>query len=204
MGVELALALEREGHSVVMIDANQAALNRLGPVFRGTRLKGRGFDREVLVQAGIERAGAFAALTSDDKTNALAAHVARTAFKVQRVVARLVEARQIETYEHLDVATIAPNRWGAQRALELLTVPDRGSPLTFGNGEVDITQVAIPAEAAGQAAGQLTRPGEIALVAIVRGGHAFVPTASTPLEGGDIVYVSVTASARVRLEELLS
>ncbi len=204
IGVELALALEREGHSVAIIDRDPAALARLGPVFQGKRVAGYGFDRDVLVQAGVEHAGAFAALTADDKANALAAYVARTTFHVPRVVARLVEARQLETYEHLDIATIAPAQWGAQRALELLTLPDHATPLSFGNGEVEIVQSVIPIEAAGQAASSLGRPGEIALVAVVRGGHAFVPTAGARLEAGDVVYLSVAAGAQGRLKELLS
>jgi trk system potassium uptake protein len=52
-------------------------------------IKGLGFDEDVLEEAGIRAAHAFAAVTNLDNTNLMAAEVARKLFDVPHVVARL-------------------------------------------------------------------------------------------------------------------
>jgi trk system potassium uptake protein TrkA len=80
VGSSLARALERRGHSVAVIDLVQDSFRRLGPEFQGKTVKGVGFDRQVLVRAGIERADGFAAVSSGDNSNILAARVVRETF----------------------------------------------------------------------------------------------------------------------------
>ena len=63
MGAELALALAREGREVTVVDRDRGAFARLGAGFAGTTVEGVGFDRDVLVRAGVERSDALAALT---------------------------------------------------------------------------------------------------------------------------------------------
>ena len=60
VGEQAARLLADEGHEVVVIDYNADALARLGENFKGRKVKGIGFDRDVLIDAGIEDADAFA------------------------------------------------------------------------------------------------------------------------------------------------
>ena len=62
-----------------------------GPTSPAARSTGVGFDREVLIEAGIERADAFAAVSSGDNSNIISARVARETFGVDRVVARIYD-----------------------------------------------------------------------------------------------------------------
>ena len=87
VGTSLADALSRLGHEVAVIDRDSTAFQRLSPEFSGDRILGMGFDREVLLRAGIERADAFAAVSSGDNSNIISALVAREMFGVQKVVA---------------------------------------------------------------------------------------------------------------------
>ena len=86
VGAALAEALSRIGHEVAVIDRDATAFQRLSPDFPGERVLGMGFDRDVLLKAGVEEAGAFAAVSSGDNSNIIAARVAREMFGVQRVV----------------------------------------------------------------------------------------------------------------------
>lgn len=61
--------LSRIGHEVAIIDRDSAAFNRLSPQFAGERVLGQGFDRDVLLRAGIQGADAFAAVSSGDNSN---------------------------------------------------------------------------------------------------------------------------------------
>jgi trk system potassium uptake protein TrkA len=54
VGSALASELEALGHSVAVIDQNREAFRRLGPDFKGRTVAGVGFDRDTLLEAGIE------------------------------------------------------------------------------------------------------------------------------------------------------
>src|ERR1035441_1325079 len=84
VGSTLAHILEDRDNAVSVIDRDPEAFRRLGSGFKGDRVTGMGFDRAVLTQAGIERADAFAAVSSGDNSNIIAARVARETFGVQR------------------------------------------------------------------------------------------------------------------------
>ncbi|MEW6019680.1 MAG: NAD-binding protein, partial [Pseudomonadota bacterium] len=76
VGAQLAQTLFLEGHEVAIIDRNPGAFRRLNPAFQGTMIAGVGFDRDVLVQAGIERADGFASVTNGDNSNIISALIA--------------------------------------------------------------------------------------------------------------------------------
>ncbi len=72
VGSELANRLEVRGHTVVVIDKREIAFRMLRFDFKGQKVHGYGFDEDVLRQAGIERAGAFAAVSNGDNSNIVA------------------------------------------------------------------------------------------------------------------------------------
>jgi trk system potassium uptake protein TrkA len=120
VGSSLASSVEKRGHSVSIIDANPESFRRLAPEFRGETITGVGFDRNVLVEAGIERADGFAAVSSGDNSNIISARLARETFNVPRVVARIYDARRAEVYERLGIPTVATVKWTADRILRHL------------------------------------------------------------------------------------
>ena len=61
VGSTLAGQLEKRNHSVAVIDQNPDAFRRLGASYAGSKITGVGFDREVLLAAGVEQADGFAA-----------------------------------------------------------------------------------------------------------------------------------------------
>jgi trk system potassium uptake protein TrkA len=117
VGSSLALQLVKRQQSVAVIDQDPHAFRRLGDDFAGKIIKGVGFDRETLISAGIEDADAFAAVSSGDNSNIIAARVARETFAVQRVVARIYDPKRAEVYERLGIPTVATVPWTASRLL---------------------------------------------------------------------------------------
>ena len=111
MGASLAGALQRIGHEVAVIDRDETAFLRLDPSFEGHRVVGMGFDRDVLVKAGSEKAESFAAVSSGDNSNIIAARVARETFGVDKVVARIYDAKRAAVYERLGIPTVATAEW---------------------------------------------------------------------------------------------
>src|SRR4051794_12229731 len=123
VGASLAAALERLGHEVAVIDKSQQAFRRLGSDFHGQQVVGVGFDRKVLIEAGIERAGAFAAVSSGDNSNIISARVARENFGIEHVVARIYDHKRAAVYERLGIPTVATVPWTTDRFLRTL-LPD--------------------------------------------------------------------------------
>ncbi len=203
IGEQLATLLLDDGHQVVVVDEDRDALARLGPGFHGEIVRGVGFDREVLLRAGIEQAEAFAATSRSDNANIIAARIARNIFRVPRVVARIQEPRKVEIYHRLGLITISPANWGARRICELLTHADLAPRLTLGNGEVSLMALDVSPRLSGHLVRDLSVPGEISVMAITRDDTAFIPTTGTELAEGDVLHLAVLSSALKRLEALL-
>src|ERR671932_606172 len=113
VGASLAASLERLGHEVAIIDREPQAFRRLSPEFRGRQVVGQGFHREVLIEAGTEKADAFAAVSSGDNSNIISARVARETFGIQQVVARIYDPGRAEVYQRLGITTVATVKWTA-------------------------------------------------------------------------------------------
>jgi trk system potassium uptake protein TrkA len=128
VGSTLARGLEQRDHTVSIIDQNPDAFRRLGPSFSGTAVTGVGFDRSVLMRAGVDRADAFAAVSSGDNSNIISARVAREQFDIKVVVARIYDPRRAEVYERLGVPTVATVTWAADQVLRRL-LPTESEPV---------------------------------------------------------------------------
>jgi len=120
VGASLARALEHNGDQVSVIDLHHEAFRRLGPEFQGRTIVGAGYDRDVLIKAGIKQADGFAALSSGDNSNIIAARVVREEFGVANVVARIYDPARAALYQQLGIPTIAPVRWAAAQAMSHL------------------------------------------------------------------------------------
>ena len=203
VGEQLARLMSDEGHDVAVIDYSEEALARLGPDFKGRRVRGVGFDREVLLRAGIESADGFAATSSSDNVNAVAARIARTLFHVPRVVARLFDPERAEVYKRLGLATISSTTWGAERIRELLTHADLDSVRSFGAGEVQLLEIEVPSALVGRSVRDLLVPSEVNVIAITRDGRALLPMMGTAFRVGDIVHLAVLSDAMARVEDML-
>jgi len=202
VGEQLARLLVDEGHLVSVIDYDARALERLGPNFKGERIVGVGFDRDVLMKAGIEQADAFAAASASDNVNIVAARIAHNIFHVPRVVARLFDPQRAEIYRRLGMLTISSTTWGAERLRELLTSAELDPIISFGSGEVNVINIDIPSHLAGRMVKDLTVPNEINIVSITRQGAAFIPALGSQFKEGDVAQVAILASALERFKTL--
>ncbi len=203
MGSGLAQVLQLRGHSVTVVDRDPASFERLGPAFKGRTVVGVGFDRQALIEAGIERADALAAVMPSDEANVVAARLASEFFHVPRVVVRLYDPRKAEIYNRLGLRTISPISWGINRVADMLSYSPIETVLTLGSGGVEIVEVEVPALLVGRTVQAIAVPASIHVVAISRGGKTFLPTLGTVFQEGDLLHLAVASSAKGRLRELL-
>ena len=192
VGSTLAHSLEALGHAVAVIDQDGDAFRRLSSDFAGLTVTGIGFDRDVLIQAGIERADAFATISSGDNSNIISARLARETFGVQRVVARIYDQRRAEVYERLGIPTVATVRWTADRIVRHL-VPESATELWRDpTSTVSIVEVFFHPEWVGRPLHTLEAATGIRVAYIMRFGIGTLPTASTVIQDGDQVFMLVT------------
>ncbi|SFC35536.1 potassium channel family protein [Streptomyces aidingensis] len=189
VGAALAQTLEKRGHSIAVIDQEPTAFRRLGSRFGGRRVTGVGFDRDTLEEAGIAEAGAFAAVSSGDNSNIIAARTAREVYGVRNVAARIYDPRRAEVYERLGIPTVATVRWTADQMLRRL-LPAGAEPLWRDpTGAVQLSEVHVASSWTGHRVSRLQERTGVRVAFLTRMGEALLPTSATVLQEGDLVHV---------------
>jgi trk system potassium uptake protein TrkA len=189
VGSTLAHILEDQGHSVAVIDQDADAFRKLRSSFKGRKITGSGFDRDVLIEAGIEEADAFAAVSSGDNSNIIAARVVRESFGIQRVAARIYDPRRAEVYQRVGIPTVATVRWTADQMLRTL-LPDGAESLWRDpTGKVVLAEVAYSERWLGEKIKLLEQSTGVRIAFISRLGQAVMPEPGTVLQEGDLVHV---------------
>ncbi len=203
-GLALTRLLDETGHQVVVVDPDQAAFDRLGNNFRGRTVTGVGFEREVLLRAGVEQADVLAVVTPDDNVNVVTARIALSRFQVPRVIARLHDPQRANLYRQMGIQFISSVHWGVHRLEHMVTHPGVAGVLSLGSGEVEVVEFHVPAHLRGRPIEQILAD-DVRLVALTRGGHAQLVTPQTVMEQSDILHLALSRRQRggQRLETLL-
>ena len=191
LGSTLAHKLDASGHSVAVIDQNSDAFRRLGAEFSGITVTGIGFDRDVLRAAGIERADAFAAVSSGDNSNIISARLAHETYGVTRVVARIYDSRRAQVYERLGIPTVATIRWAADRMVRHLVPEGTVEVFRDPTSSVSIVEAPLHNDWIGQSIRLLEEATGTRVAYLMRFGIGSLAGPSTVLQDGDQVFMLV-------------
>ncbi|MGH9039667.1 MAG: potassium channel family protein [Acidimicrobiia bacterium] len=204
VGSELAGTLEKDGHTVAVVDKNESAFRRLPPGFGGRTVLGFGFDRDDLIEAGIEEAGALAAVTNGDNSNILTARIARENFGIERVVARIYDPRRAVIYQRLGIPTVATVSWATDQVLRrLLPGEDERRDWIDPSGKVCVVERELPTAWAGKKFAGLNEPGRFWMTAVTRLGAARIATGDLIGQEGDVLTFMAATDALDALRERL-
>ena len=152
-----------------------------------------GFDRDVLLRAGIEHADAFAAVSSGDNSNIISARVARETFGVPRVVARIYDAKRAAVYERLGIPTIATVPWTTDRLLNTLIRGDETAKWRDPTGTVAVAEADLHEGWVGQPVTTLEAATGARVAFLIRFGNGLLPEPKTMIQAGDQVYLAAVS-----------
>lgn len=204
VGSTIAHSLEVAGHSVAVVDQDAGAFRRLGPDFRGRQVTGVGFDRDTLIEAGIEEADAFAAVSSGDNSNIISARVARETFGVDNVVARIYDPRRAEVYTRLGIPTVATVRWTADEMLRRLLPEGAHSIWSDPSGKVLLVDIAYSSAWVGRTVAKIEEASQVRVALLSRYGDAMLVEPGTTLQDDDLLYVLVGHDDVARVQALFA
>jgi trk system potassium uptake protein TrkA len=203
VGSTLARSLEDRNHTVAVIDSEPDAFRRLGPGFNGDKVAGMGFDQQVLEKAGIRRADSFAAVSSGDNSNIIAARVARETFGIQRVVARIYDPGRAEVYQRLGITTVATVKWTADQVLRRLLPAGAEPDFRDPSGTIRVDHMMVPEKWVGASVGAYQQQAQARVAWIDRLGEGILPDRDSIIQEGDMLHVVIREDlAQLALEAL--
>lgn len=203
VGSTLAKDFQALGHSVAVIDQDREAFRRLGADFNGLTVAGVGFDRDTLLEAGIEKADAFAAVSNGDNSNILAARVARETYGVSSVVARIYDPARAEIYQRLGIPTVATVLWTTDQIMRRILPQGSRSEWQDASGKVQLAEVPIHRDWFGQPVSLIEKSTSARVAFITRLGEGLIPNEHTVLQEGDVVHVMVEDTKLTATEKTL-
>lgn len=198
----LADDLDGQGHSVAVVDQDAKAFRKLSPEFGGLTVKGIGFDRQTLENAGIERAHAFAAVSSGDNTNILAARVARETYGVEHVVARIYDPRRAEVYQRLGIPTVATVTWTSTQIMRALLPMGADTQYVDPTGTMALAEVHVGQSWVGHRASELSDDTRSRVAFITRYGETLFPEDKTVIQDGDLIHLLFDPERRDEVERI--
>ncbi|OGO81505.1 MAG: hypothetical protein A2Y21_02745 [Clostridiales bacterium GWC2_40_7] len=197
LGSTLARELSDEGHDIAIIDRDSERLNVLGSGFNGQRINGIEFDNDHLIEAGIEKADVFLAMTPDDNINITGALIAKKIYRIPRIIARVCYPNRKYIYEKLEIETISPTRLGAQ-ILKSRIITNSLDVIASLDRDYEIIEVPVLKEKT-STVGEIENKYSCIISGILKDGNIKLPEKNQHILHGDKIICTINKKDRDRL-----
>ncbi|MAE68995.1 MAG: Trk system potassium transporter TrkA [Gemmatimonadetes bacterium] len=199
VGFQIAQRLSEEGHDVIVVDCDEARLERCRDLLDVATISGSGSHEQPLRDAEIERADLVVAVTDVDEVNIVGCLIAR-AFDVKRRLARITHvgpegARSRLSESDLGLTrVINPNEEAVREIDNLLHHTSATEVVEYARGKLTMVRVPVNdgAPMAGKELRELSADTEnrsFTIVSIQRGSQTLIPHGDDRVENGDQVSV---------------
>ena len=192
VGWNLARELMEKEHEVTVIENERRRYLTVEQELEHAVQYGDATELWVLERAGIQRADLVVAVTGDDEDNLLICQVAKEKYLCDRIIARVNNPRNLETFKLLG---IQPAVSATDLILRLIEheVPSYGLVhlLDLPEERLEIIELVVSdgAPAAGREVQQVELPEGSLVISVLREGGGFVPKADTVIRAGDEVLI---------------
>lgn len=190
VGSKFAQILSDDGHDVVIVDNDKNAFKALKHDFKGITVAGVPIDQDVLKQAGIENADAFAAVTPDDNVNIMACQVAREIFKVPRVIARIYNPEREHVFHQFGLETICPTNLTVDIIRSKILGESHSSHHTISGGAFTFKREPVKREYEGKKLNSVKLKKDSNIFGVLQNGVFNFPNPSIKLNKGDSLIIA--------------
>ena len=206
IGLRLALALEKVGMSVRVIERDEARARYVASQLRrGFVLHDEGISRDFLLQERVDRSDAFVAVTGDDRANLLAAMYARQ-LGARMTIAGVSSGEFAPLAEALGVdMTISPRMLAAEAILRFVRRGEIVDVALLESG-AEMIELRVPphSRVTGRPLSEVGFPEGAIVAALLRDGDVVIPTGREILEPGDDAVVFTVEDAIEEVERLFA
>jgi trk system potassium uptake protein len=206
IGLRLALALEKAGMSVRVIERDEARARYVASQLRrGFVLHDEGISRDFLLQERVDRSDAFVAVTGDDRANLLAAMYARQ-LGARMTIAGVSSGEFAPLAEALGVdMTISPRMLAAEAILKFVRRGEIVDVALLESG-AEMIELRVPphSRVTGRPLSEVGFPEGAIVAALLRDGDVVIPTGREILKPGDDAVVFTVEDAIEEVERLFA
>ena len=207
VGRTIADQLNREGHSITVIDIDANALQSVAGTQNVMGVVGNGATFDTLVGAGVKDCDLVIAVTASDELNLYACLIAKNA-GAHRTIARVRNPQytndvlKLKDELRLSMA-INPEQTCARELSRLIKFPGAVEIDSFAKGVVDLIKVKISSKSVladkkvVDCAG-LFKNG-LRICTVERGSEGFIPNGDFEIKAGDIISIISESKAAARL-----
>ncbi|MCR4924428.1 MAG: Trk system potassium transporter TrkA [Lachnospiraceae bacterium] len=200
VGSTLVEQLSKEGHEITIIDRNSSRLQNLTNLYDVMAVEGNGASFSVQLEAGIEDADLFIAVTSADELNLLCCIVAKRVGNCSAIArVRTPDYNKEANYlrEQLGLAMIInPDYEAAKQISDILCLPDALEVNAFAHGQVELVKFKIGEKHVlnGITTSEIVNKigSGLLICALEREGEIYIPRGDFLLKSDDIIYFVVT------------
>jgi trk system potassium uptake protein len=200
-----------EEHDVTVIDSDPERLAQFAGRYDVRTVEGDGTSKQVVRNAGVERADLFIGCSPREEANLVCAMLVKRLSRAQTII-RTTSAAYLEAWREreLDIDfMVSPELETANAIATMLGMPAARHTDVFAEGKVQIVEFDVPREAArnGLIGVPLRRaqiPADSRLTGLVRGDRMIVPRGDEEILPGDRIIVVASPDAAREWSRLVS
>lgn len=205
-GWNLARILLERRHTVSLIERDRQRCEKLADDLDAAIFRGDGTNVAVLEAAGAQNADCFMAVTGSDQDNLVACQVAQDHFHAKKVISRVNDPRNIETFCVLGIRNTVSSTEVLTKMIEQeADLAHMHLIATLNQGKAGICSMTLPEDTAldGVALKDISLPAGTLVISLIRRGVLTIPNGSTILQRGDeLVAVSEDRSQKALMRAL--
>ncbi len=205
-GKGLARLLLERRHEVCLIEKDRARCVQLADELDAAVFPGDGTNVEVLEAAGARRADCVMAVTGVDQDNLVAAQLAQGHFSAKKVIARVNDPRNTETFQALGIPNVVSSTDLVVQLIEQEADPAHLHLIaSLEQGKGEIVSMTLPYNTAWEAMAlkDVKFPQGTLVISLIRGGELTIPNGSTVLRPGDELVAVAEEKSRRALRRVL-
>jgi len=203
IGRSLAGLAAEEGHSVVVIDRDEEKCADILEEYDLLAVSGNATDKNTLEEAGIDRADALVATTSDDALNLMACWLAKK-YDVRTLVSIVNQKEHADLFKEVGVRISEnPDEIVARSLFLWAENPNTQLLAAIEGGTIFEITVAEGAKGVDKTVREVSGIKDMLYIAIRRGGKLIIPSGDVVILPDDVITVFTKEEAEARSVEYM-